>query len=101
MLITPRTYSASQTPDQTAAASRTEGAPRFYTLAGWRQNPVEDSPTADMLLVHQTGTVRVGEIIRWVLQVFRCLQALSPGHAGDGYQQRPCVATKWSYNERS
>ncbi|OOQ86771.1 putative lipase/serine esterase [Penicillium brasilianum] len=65
MLITPRTYSASQTPDQAAADSRTEGAPRFYTLAGWRQSPVEDNPTADMLLVHQTGSVRVGEIIRY------------------------------------
>lgn len=67
MLITPRTYSASQTPDQAAADSRTEGAPRFYTLAGWRQSPVEDNPTADMLLVHQTGSVRVGEIIRYVI----------------------------------
>jgi hypothetical protein len=64
MLITPRTYSASQTPDQVPAASRTEGAPRFYTLAGWRQSLAEENPTADMLLVHQTGSVRVGEIIR-------------------------------------
>ncbi|KAJ5152832.1 uncharacterized protein N7482_009310 [Penicillium canariense] len=67
MLITPRTYSASQTPDQAAAASRTEGAFRFYTLAGWRQSPMDDNPTADMLLVHQTGSVRVGEIVRYTL----------------------------------
>lgn len=81
MLITPRTYSASQTPDQAAADSRTESAPRFYTLAGWRQSLVEDNPTADMLLVHQTGSVRVGEIIRYVL-------CASPnpirGYPGDG-----------------
>lgn len=83
MLITPRTYSASQIPDQAAAPSRTEAAPRFYTLAGWRRTLVEESPTADMLLVHQTGSVRVGEIIRYVLQPPSGPSGSNCGHAGD------------------
>lgn len=96
MLITPRTYSASQTPDQAAADSRTEGAPRFYTLAGWRQSLVEDNPTADMLLVHQTGSVRVGEIIRYVLLL---LQTLSADILEMGCHEQPCLANR-SYNEK-
>ncbi|KAJ5110722.1 hypothetical protein N7532_001257 [Penicillium argentinense] len=67
MLITPRTYSASQTPEQGAVLTRAEGASRFYTLAGWRQAPAEAILASDMLLVHQTGSVRVGEIARYTL----------------------------------
>lgn len=66
MLITPRTYLASQTPDREATLCRTEGVPRFYTLAGWRQSPAGANPSAKMLLVHQVGSVRVGEIARSV-----------------------------------
>lgn len=66
MLITPRTYLASQTPDREATFCRTEGVSRFYTLAGWRQTPADANPSAEMLLVHQVGSVRVGEIARSV-----------------------------------
>lgn len=64
MLITPRTYLASQTPDQGAAFCRTEGESRFHTLAGWRRRPVDARPGVDMLLIHQIGSVRVGEVAR-------------------------------------
>ncbi|KAJ5930767.1 hypothetical protein N7466_006260 [Penicillium verhagenii] len=67
MLITPRTYSASQTPDRAVAESRTESASRFYTLAGWRQSPVNTNPAPEMLLTYQTGSVRVGEVVRYTL----------------------------------
>ncbi|KAJ5296553.1 uncharacterized protein N7443_007446 [Penicillium atrosanguineum] len=65
MLITPRTYIASQTPDH--ASSRAEGASRFYTLAGWHQSPVDTGQAADMLFIHQVGSVRVGEVARFTL----------------------------------
>ncbi|KAJ5151780.1 hypothetical protein N7492_010075 [Penicillium capsulatum] len=65
MLITPRTYSASQTPDRRATASQPEAAFRFHTLAGWRQTLVDARPAPGMLLAHQTGSVRVGEVIRY------------------------------------
>ncbi|KAJ5910283.1 hypothetical protein N7504_004926 [Penicillium tannophilum] len=67
MLITPRTYSASQTPDRAVSDSLTEGVFRFYTLAGWRQNLVNSNPSPEMLLTYQTGSVRVGEVIRYTL----------------------------------
>lgn len=64
MLITPRTYSASQSPGRALVNSRTEAAPRFYTFAGWHQSPGGKASTPEMLLVHQTGSVRVGEVAR-------------------------------------
>ncbi|KAJ5548624.1 hypothetical protein N7513_005858 [Penicillium frequentans] len=67
MLITPRTYSASQTPDRAVSDSRTEGVFRFYTLAGWRQSLVNSNPSPEMLLTYQTGSVRVGEVVRYTL----------------------------------
>lgn len=79
MLITPRTYSASQTPDHGAALTRAEAASasasRFHTLAGWRQNPTEASSASEMLLVHQIGSVRVGEIARLVPHAVPCCRA--------------------------
>ncbi|KAJ5885334.1 hypothetical protein N7495_009844 [Penicillium taxi] len=67
MLITPRTYFASQTPDQGAAVSRKEGASHFHTLTGWRQNTVDREPAVDMLLIHQVGSVRVGDVVRYTV----------------------------------
>lgn len=63
MLITARTYSASQTPDQGATPS-TERTSRYHTLAGWRKDPIDARQAADMLLIHQVGSVRVGEVVR-------------------------------------
>ncbi|KAN0079338.1 putative serine esterase (DUF676) domain containing protein [Elaphomyces granulatus] len=51
MLITPRTYFLSQTPDR-----------GFLSLSGWHPGP-----TKNMLLVHQTGSVHVGEVVRYTL----------------------------------
>ncbi|KAJ6111585.1 hypothetical protein N7523_007646 [Penicillium sp. IBT 18751x] len=65
MLITPRTYIASQTADH--ASSRVEGASRFYTLAGWHQSPMGTGQAANMLFIHQVGSVRVGEVARYTL----------------------------------
>ncbi|KAJ5261470.1 hypothetical protein N7478_012065 [Penicillium angulare] len=67
MLITPRTYSSSQTPDRAAAEPPAERAFRFTTLTGWYQSPEDPTPTSEMLLAHQTGSVRVGEVVRYTL----------------------------------
>ncbi|KAJ5667919.1 uncharacterized protein N7477_006489 [Penicillium maclennaniae] len=85
MLITPRTYIASQTPDH--ANSRVEGASRFYTLAGWHQSPVDTGQAADMLFIHQVGSVRVGEVARSVPEHLEAhiLTALAPGSSVDRY----------------
>lgn len=75
MLITPRTYLASQIPGH--ANSRAEGASRFYTLAGWYQSPVDTGQASEMLLIHQVGNVRVGEVARSVPRPF-ALNASAP-----------------------
>lgn len=64
MLITARTYSASQTPDQGATRSHFERTSRYHTLSGWRTDPVDARKATEMLLIHQVGTVRVGEVVR-------------------------------------
>lgn len=65
MLITPRVYQLAQTPDRGAYEDHTR--PRFHALTGWRNNPhVDLRRAAAMLLVHQAGSVRVGEVVRYV-----------------------------------
>ncbi|KAJ5430549.1 ABC transporter integral membrane type 1 [Penicillium cf. griseofulvum] len=66
MLITARTYSASQTPDL-GAAQLCNRRSRFHTLSGWKTSPVHTKEATDMLLVHQVGSVRVGEVVRYTI----------------------------------
>ncbi|CAG8212692.1 unnamed protein product, partial [Penicillium nalgiovense] len=66
MLITARTYSASQTPDQ-GAAQACHKRSRFHTFSGWQTDPVDIKETTDMLLIHQVGSVRVGEVVRYTI----------------------------------
>ncbi|KAI2885441.1 hypothetical protein CBS147353_10488 [Aspergillus niger] len=40
---------------------------RYHTLQGWRANATVASRAPEMLLIHQAGSVRVGEIIRYTL----------------------------------
>ncbi|KAL4955461.1 putative serine esterase-domain-containing protein [Aspergillus filifer] len=63
MLLTPRTYSASQT----LARGEISYRPRFFSLASWQPESTNADRTPDMLLVRQAGNVRVGEIIRYTL----------------------------------
>ncbi|KAJ5694032.1 hypothetical protein N7536_004444 [Penicillium majusculum] len=66
MLITARTYSASQTPDQGAAQPCNKRS-RFHTFSGWQTTPVDTKEATDMLLIHQVGSVRVGEVVRYTI----------------------------------
>ncbi|KAL2794287.1 putative serine esterase-domain-containing protein [Aspergillus keveii] len=66
MLITPRTYSASQIPDRIPKTSGFESRPRFRSLAGWKSDPAARK-VEEMLLIRQTGSVRVGEVVRYTL----------------------------------
>ncbi|RDH27478.1 putative serine esterase-domain-containing protein [Aspergillus welwitschiae] len=67
MFISPRIYSASQTPDQGLRLAASENQLRYHTLQGWRANATVASRAPEMLLIHQAGSVRVGEIIRYTL----------------------------------
>ncbi|KAJ9649572.1 hypothetical protein H2199_000349 [Coniosporium tulheliwenetii] len=58
MLLTPRTYDLAKTPDQ--ASGKTQ--PSFLTLTtSWNEKAAAQRHFRKMLLVHQTGTVKVGE----------------------------------------
>ncbi|CEN62083.1 Putative Ydl109c-like protein [Aspergillus calidoustus] len=81
MLITPRTYSASQTPDRIIESSGFESRPRYRSIAGWKSDPTA-SPEVEMLLIRQTGSVRVGEVVRYTL-------TYNP--AGDSIQPPPAA----------
>ncbi|KAL2836222.1 putative serine esterase-domain-containing protein [Aspergillus pseudoustus] len=67
MLITPRIYSASQTPDRIVNSSDSASRPRFRSLEGWKSDLAVAGQTTEMLLVRQTGSVRVGEVVRYTL----------------------------------
>ncbi|PYI15675.1 hypothetical protein BO86DRAFT_368314 [Aspergillus japonicus CBS 114.51] len=67
MFISPRTYFASQTPDQDLVCAEYTGDIKFNTLQGWHPaGRICDCP-AEMLLIHQAGSVRVGEVVRYTL----------------------------------
>jgi hypothetical protein len=65
MLVTPRTYSLSQSPDRGVDSYRGYH-PIYHSLTGWCGDRPELRRAAEMLLAHLAGSVRVGEVIRYV-----------------------------------
>ncbi|ODH20201.1 hypothetical protein ACO22_05947 [Paracoccidioides brasiliensis] len=66
MLVTPRVYQLSQLPNNGSHASSSYH-PNFHSLTSWDVGPAEYKRAADMLLVHQIGSVRIGEVVRFTL----------------------------------
>ncbi|EEQ86099.1 hypothetical protein RJZ56_001792 [Blastomyces dermatitidis] len=66
MLITPRVYRLAQTPNN-GSRSPSSYHPTFHALTGWDVEPADYKRAADMLLMHQVGSVRVGEVVRFTL----------------------------------
>ncbi|EFW15029.1 hypothetical protein D8B26_004602 [Coccidioides posadasii str. Silveira] len=66
MLVTPRTYQLSQTPNKGLSLTP-ENFPTFRTLRGWSIPPEEIRRAAEMLLIHHVGSVRIGEVVRYTL----------------------------------
>lgn len=67
MLITSRTYSASQIPDSGMVLSSGNRRHKFKSFSGWHADPTSTEQGAQMLLIHQAGRVRVGEVARYTL----------------------------------
>ena len=61
MLLTPRTYSLAQTPD---SGLTRPGASYFLLTPSQREIQAEEQRARKMLLLHQTGSVKVGEVVR-------------------------------------
>ncbi|KAL4801744.1 putative serine esterase-domain-containing protein [Aspergillus unguis] len=78
MLITPRTYSASQIsdnpPESACAPNQVQRAP----LAGRHPNHPNADQIAEMPLIWQTGSVRVGEVIRYTLKYSPAADEIQP-----------------------
>ena len=60
MLVVPRLYQLSQIPDK----GLRDDTAHFHALTGWRYNATDYRHAAEMLLVHQSGAVKVGEVVR-------------------------------------
>ncbi|RAL04390.1 lipase ROG1 family protein [Aspergillus ibericus CBS 121593] len=78
MFISPRTYSASQTPDRGVYLATSENQLRYQTLQGWRADSTLASQTPEMLLIHQAGSVRVGEVVRYTLTYTPAVDNIRP-----------------------
>ncbi|KAF2473360.1 DUF676-domain-containing protein [Lindgomyces ingoldianus] len=64
MLLTPRTYSLAQIPDDGSHKPQ----PSYFLLTPSRKELlVEERRARRMLLLHQTGSVKVGEVVRYTL----------------------------------
>ncbi|PWY96804.1 lipase/serine esterase [Aspergillus sclerotioniger CBS 115572] len=81
MFISPRTYTASQTPDQGLRLAASENQLRYQTLQGWRADSPVASRTPEMLLIHQAGSVRVGQVVRYTLTYTPAADNIRPSPA--------------------
>ncbi|KAF2016294.1 DUF676-domain-containing protein [Aaosphaeria arxii CBS 175.79] len=64
MLLTPRTYALAQIPDE----GRKEAEPSYFLLTPSRKELFHEEQRARrMLLLHQTGNVKVGEVVRYTV----------------------------------
>jgi hypothetical protein len=62
MLLTPRTYALAQIPDAGCSEARSS----YFLLSKSRtEQRREEQRAKSMLLLHQTGSVRVGEVVRY------------------------------------
>ena len=61
MFFTPRTYQQLQNLEQD---SKRAGDHYYQPAVGWRISPVEIRRSQEMLLVHQSGSVKIGEVVR-------------------------------------
>lgn len=72
MLLTPRTYSLAQIPDADSSEARSS---YFLITPSRKERRLEEQRARRMLLLHQTGSVKVGEVVR-------CVPMSSLGAAG-------------------
>ncbi len=69
MLVSPRLYTLSQVPDKGLRDVTAPG--QAFSVTGWRHGAQDYRQARKMLLLHQTGSVKVGEVVRY---------AWDPGH---------------------
>ncbi|KAL8707687.1 MAG: hypothetical protein Q9220_007349 [cf. Caloplaca sp. 1 TL-2023] len=79
MLVTPRTYQQLQSLERD---SRIAGDFQYRSVLGWQVAPDTLRTAQRMLLVHQVGSVKIGEVVRYTLTFTPSLDRIlpSPSH---------------------
>ncbi|PLB44670.1 hypothetical protein P170DRAFT_393150 [Aspergillus steynii IBT 23096] len=78
MLLNPTLYSASQTPDRGHFPLDKPNQYRFLGAQGWRAVRRNVEQAAEMLLIHQAGSVRVGEVVRYTITYTPAAEKIHP-----------------------
>ncbi|OJJ45542.1 hypothetical protein ASPZODRAFT_134227 [Penicilliopsis zonata CBS 506.65] len=78
MLVHPRTYTNSQRPDRGLHSLEGDNRLQYHSFSGWRTDFSDEKRAAEMLLVHQAGSVRVGEVVRYTLTYTPSLDPILP-----------------------
>lgn len=67
MLLTPHSYALSQVPDANESSPKTRQHPFFQQTRRFDEERASRREAQKMLLVHQAGTVKIGEVVRYTL----------------------------------
>jgi len=62
MFVTPRIYALSQVPDK---GLQHDIHSTFGSVKSWKHSVNDYQEAAEMLLLHQTGSVRIGQVVRY------------------------------------
>ena len=65
MLFNSRAYQLASAPDRTLEQTTTQ-SPYLRLSPGWRTQRFQQNHARKMLLLHQTGNLKVGEVVRYI-----------------------------------
>ncbi|KAL9637700.1 MAG: hypothetical protein Q9204_001773 [Flavoplaca sp. TL-2023a] len=96
MLITPRTYQQLQYLEED---SRIAGDLHYRSLVGWQLSPNQLGSAQRMLLVHQIGSVKIGEVVRYTLTYTPSRDRIlpSPSHLFVKVKNTSAIALRAAY----
>ena len=66
MLFTPRAYQLASAPDRTTTEQTLTQSPYIRLAPGWRTQRFQQRHASKMLLLHQAGNLKVGEVVRYM-----------------------------------
>ncbi|CAL8581501.1 hypothetical protein XPA_007190 [Xanthoria parietina] len=96
MLITPRTFQQLQSLEK---GSRIAGDFHYRSVVGWQVSPDALRSAQRMLLVHQVGSVKIGEVVRYTLTYTPSLDRIlpSPAHLFVKIKNTSAIALRAAY----
>ncbi|KAL8725244.1 MAG: hypothetical protein Q9166_007483 [cf. Caloplaca sp. 2 TL-2023] len=96
MLITPRTYQQLQSLEKD---SKAVGDFHYRSAVGWQTSPDTIRSAQRMLLIHQVGSVKIGEVVRYTLTYTPSLDRIlpSPAHLFVKIKNTSAIALRAAY----